>query len=238
MQQVDTAKLSIGVSACLLGHAVRYDGGHRSDEWLISVLSKQAELVPICPEMAIGMGVPRPPVELTGDVTDPQATGVDNPSIDVTKPLQRFAQQTAAVSTDLAGFVFKGKSPSCGLNTRLNGVFQPQPVKGIFSQVMSQRFPLMPLVEIEQLNSLQQARERFILAATIYADWQQRVMQGLDMSIIAGFHEYYRLDLLQYTETGCQRLDQWLTEALSDMPADAVEGFAHRYIRGLMALLY
>ncbi|MEE9342852.1 MAG: DUF523 domain-containing protein [Gammaproteobacteria bacterium] len=167
-------KPRIGVSACLLGHEVRYDGDHRKNDWLLRVASEIVEFVPVCPEMAVGLGVPRPAVELTGTAGAIHATGVEDGSLDVTQALQRYAQQTAAISSDLSGYIFKGKSPSCGLNVRLNGEFLEPPVMGIFSRVIHERLPLLPIAEIESLKNDEQCAS-FILRVKKY----QQSINGL-----------------------------------------------------------
>ena len=116
MNEGETRTLRVGVSACLLGEPVRYDGRHKRDAFLTDVLGKHVEWVPVCPELEVGMGVPRESVRLEGDVDAPRMVGVRS-RIDHTAAMRRFAaervRQLAAL--DLQGYVFKKGSPSCGL---------------------------------------------------------------------------------------------------------------------------
>ncbi|MDH4224531.1 MAG: DUF523 domain-containing protein [Deltaproteobacteria bacterium] len=113
-------KMGIGVSGCLLGEPVRYDGGHRLNPWVADWLGglPDVELVSFCPETAVGMGVPRPPIRLVGPPQNPRALGVEDPGLDVTTPLMEYgrlmAQKWKSGSERLAGVVLKARSPSCG----------------------------------------------------------------------------------------------------------------------------
>src|SRR3990170_6011748 len=78
------SRIRLGISSCLLGQKVRYDGNHKHDRFVTGTLGKYFEFVPVCPEVAIGLGVPRPPIRLVGDPAAPRAVGIENPKLDVT----------------------------------------------------------------------------------------------------------------------------------------------------------
>jgi len=115
-QETQHHKPAVMVSACLLGEAVRYDGKDKRHNW-ISYLANQLELISCCPEVGAGLGVPRPPVQLVqvGDQT--HALGRDNPELDVTPSLKTFAEQHSNSNNQLCGYLFKSRSPSCGLGS-------------------------------------------------------------------------------------------------------------------------
>lgn len=112
-----TAPLRIGISACLAGEAVRYDGTARTQPELLERLADRAELIPLCPEIAIGLGVPRPTIHLVEHAGIIRVLGVDDPSQDVTDALLEYGQRVAYEQPTLHGYIFKARSPSCGLYT-------------------------------------------------------------------------------------------------------------------------
>ena len=151
----------IGISSCLLGRRVRYDGRDRLQQNLVEWLGDDAVLLAICPEVAIGMGIPRPPIQLTGDKQRPEARQVDAPENNYTLPLKNFA---LLVSDEyvLDGYIFKSRSPSCGLGSTpliVNGSTQSQTVSGIYASAITGFLPYLPVTEGETLvtrNACQQ----------------------------------------------------------------------------------
>lgn len=111
----DARRIRVGVSACLLGEAVRYDGGHKYDPAVARELARHFELVPICPEVAIGLGVPRPPIQVVRARDGLRVLGVDDPALDVTADLDHYLAEMEPVLATLSGYVFKSRSPSCGV---------------------------------------------------------------------------------------------------------------------------
>ena len=114
MSQFNTQPIQVGISACLLGQPVRFDGGHKRSEFVEKELSRYFSFMPVCPELAIGLGVPRKAIRLVkrDDVIHVEAT---DGSFDVTDKLTEFAQQKTAGFAHLAGYILCAKSPSCGM---------------------------------------------------------------------------------------------------------------------------
>src|SRR5438552_4763645 len=106
----------VGISQCLLGENVRYDGGHKLDRVLVETLGPLVEWVPVCPEVEVGLGTPREPMRLVGDLHEPRLITI-NTVVDHTDAMNRFAQQRVREleALNLSGFVFKSASPSCGI---------------------------------------------------------------------------------------------------------------------------
>ena len=111
-------QVRLGVSACLLGAKVRFDGGHKRNRFVIEELGSHFEFVSFCPEVAIGMGTPRPSIRLVGDVEAPRALGSRDDGLDVTDALQAYSANRAQRLEGLSGFIFKKDSPSCGSGAR------------------------------------------------------------------------------------------------------------------------
>jgi len=145
----------VGVSQCLLGDAVRYDGDSKSNRIVLEQLSQYFELIPVCPEVEAGLSIPRPPVQLTGSINDPKLTGRDDPAIDVTDIMQHYCETKPAELKHLAGFIFKSRSPSCGLNSTpvfINGQCVTESSRGIFARRLSEVYPDLAVIEDVELE--------------------------------------------------------------------------------------
>jgi len=169
-----TAKKSIriGISSCLMGNNVRYDGGHKLDHYLRDTLGQLIEWVPICPEAECGLSIPREPMGLVGDPDSPRLVTRDT-GIDHTDRMLRWAQKRlAALEAEcLCGFVFKARSPSCGVHDAKLSAQSGKPVgnrAGLFAESVMARFPRMPVQDEEGLHD-PTAQEKFIRQAFAYS---------------------------------------------------------------------
>jgi uncharacterized protein YbbK (DUF523 family) len=143
-------KPRIGVSACLLGEPVRYDGRSKPVEWIRQVLARQAELVALCPETGAGMPVPRPPVRLVRLEDGIHALGVEDPHRDVTCRLQTWARSMDGTLQSLQGVILKSRSPSCGLDSvPLHSITGGELgiTSGLFAICLQQQYPRLVLIE-------------------------------------------------------------------------------------------
>lgn len=160
-------RILVGVSACLLGEPVRYDGTDQRDPYVCGELARAFRLVPICPEMELGLGAPRRPIRLVRtdegvrvrDAEDP-----DNPELDLTEQFRELAEALAPLLARLSGYVFKSRSPSCGV--RDVGLYGrgggSRPVAtGEFARLVMALYPRLPLVDERQLADPEQ-RLRFL----------------------------------------------------------------------------
>ena len=194
-----TAKPRIGISACLLGAEVRYNGGQKESRLCTHSLSEHFEFVPVCPEVAIGMGIPRQPIRLVGDASQPQALGTVDPTLNVTAPLAAYGQQMADELQDLSGYIFMHKSPSCGLERvkvyRDNGAPQHEGGRGIYAQAFCAAHPDLPVEEDGRLCDAV-LRENFMVRVYAYADWQALLAEGLSRGGLMRFHSRYKYQLM------------------------------------------
>jgi uncharacterized protein YbbK (DUF523 family) len=143
-----SAPIKIGISSCLLGENVRYDGQHKYAGYIVEALGQYVDFLPVCPETAIGLGVPRPPVRLLNRNGHVYAVGVDDPDIDITNALTRFAKQQAAELGTVSGYIFKSRSPSCGITdtpiiTNSKEVYGA----GLYARQIIEAFPLLPVTD-------------------------------------------------------------------------------------------
>jgi uncharacterized protein YbbK (DUF523 family) len=161
----EKAKIRVGISSCLLGEKVRYDARHKLDAHITGTLSRWFEWEPVCPEVAIGLGVPREPIQLVERPGEqPRAVGVQTPTLDVTDPLQDYARTVAAEFANICGYIFKSGSPSCGIQGVVIHAPGGRPVgegSGIFAQALKERCPSLPMEEEVRLHN-PLLRERFI----------------------------------------------------------------------------
>lgn len=145
-------KIRIGISSCLLGEPVRYDGGHKRDQYIIDELGRYFELTGVCPEREAGMPVPRDAMRLAGDAEAPRLVVICS-NQDLTGQMQTFCDVRVAelAQLELCGFVFKGNSPSCGLSQvpvyPLSGDEPLAEGRGLFAAALAARLPEMPMVE-------------------------------------------------------------------------------------------
>jgi uncharacterized protein YbbK (DUF523 family) len=157
--------IRIGISRCLLGEEVRYDGGHKRDPYIVDVLGKDFEWVPICPEVEIGLGTPRESIQLVQTQMGIRLRGTQSKN-DITEMMQDYAKQKIPELERAAihGFIFKKGSPSCGMKTveicDESGTAIGQG-SGMFTDLLMQCFPSLPVVEEEGLKD-PKIREDFL----------------------------------------------------------------------------
>jgi uncharacterized protein YbbK (DUF523 family) len=149
-------KIKLGISACLLGEKVRYDGGHKLDSFLKDSLGKYVEYVPVCPEVECGLGIPRKSMRLEGEPNSPRLI-ITETRQNMTKQMVNWAQKRVIQleKEDIRGFIFKSDSPSCGIKKVKIYNEKSMPVKvgtGIFAQIFIKHFPSLPVQDEESLH--------------------------------------------------------------------------------------
>ena len=162
------SKPKVGVSRCLLGDAVRYDGQSKPCALIIDQLAERFQLIAICPEVEAGLSIPRPPVQLTGSIDQPRLTGRDNPIIDITGLMQDYCQNKIPCLTEFSGFILKSRSPSCGLHSTpvfIDGKCVTETSSGVFARALQASYPDLPLIEETELES-PSALNHFVTSVT------------------------------------------------------------------------
>jgi uncharacterized protein YbbK (DUF523 family) len=152
----ENIKPAVGISRCLLGERVRYDARAIPSPHFIEKLVEIFELVPVCPEIEAGLSLPRPPVQLTDNIDTPRLTGRDDSTLDVTEQMIEYSRQKMKYLTDLDGYVFKSRSPSCGLNSTpvfIGGNCVTQTSRGVFARAVCEVYPQLPLIDDCDLES-------------------------------------------------------------------------------------
>lgn len=195
--------IRIGISACLLGENVRYDGGHKKDRYFTDTLSQYFEYVPVCPEVEYGLGIPREALRLVGDPESPRLvtskTGVDH-----TEGMLKFSKKKALELEDkgLCGFIFKSRSPSSGMERVKVYNETGMPVKkgvGLFARVFMDHFPLVPVEEEGRLHD-PRLRENFITRIFVLKSWRETASGKPKLGHLVEFHARNKLLLLSHSE--------------------------------------
>ncbi len=199
---MSTDKIRLGISSCLLGEKVRFDGGHKLDRFLTETLGRYVEYVPVCPEVEIGLPTPRDTLRLAGTTEDPRLV-FSKSGEDITERMTSWAQKRLdeLEKEDLSGFIFKSKSPSSGMErVKLydrNGVPNKKGV-GLFAREFMQRFPLLPVEEDGRLHD-PKLRENFIEILFTLKRWRKLLAQGQTAGGLVDFHSRHKLLLMAHS---------------------------------------
>jgi uncharacterized protein YbbK (DUF523 family)/uncharacterized protein YbgA (DUF1722 family) len=194
----------IGVSACLLGRDVRYDGGHKRESFLVDELAPHVELVSTCPEVDVGMGTPREPIGLFAD----GVRGVES-GRDWTAALREHAARRVGELEALAGYVLKNRSPSCGLNVPVRGGARG---RGVFAAELTARMPALPVVEEDALRD-PDARDLFLTRAYAHARVGELLAGPWTPGDLVRFHSTEKLLLLAHAPEAYAALGRLVAEA-------------------------
>jgi len=232
----DDTPLRLGVSACLLGREVRHDGGHKRDRFLTDVLGTYVEWVPVCPEVEVGMSIPRPTIRLVqqGDelrLLDPRA-GTDH-----THAMTVYASRRAQTleTLELCGYVLKKDSPSCGMERvkvwRERGQ-ATRDGRGLYASALISRFGLLPFEEEGRLNDAP-LRENFIERIFAYRRLRALFRARWTLGELVEFHTAHKLLLLAHSEVEYRRLGRLVAEAKKLPRAELRERYEHGFMGAL-----
>ncbi len=229
-----SAPLRLGISACLLGEKVRYDGNHKRDGYIVETLGRYCDFQSFCPETAIGMGVPRPPIRLVGDPASPRAVGVQDPGLDVTTRLTRYGRDTARVIGHLDGFILKANSPSCGMQrVRLYGDGSAgRRGVGLFARELMRANPLLPLEEEGRLND-PLLRDGFIERLFTYRRWRRLLAERLTAHRLMQFHSAHKYALMAHGNAHYKALGQLAAEAGDRPMTELKQAYGSRLMEAL-----
>jgi uncharacterized protein YbgA (DUF1722 family)/uncharacterized protein YbbK (DUF523 family) len=230
--------LRLGVSACLLGQKVRFDGGHKHDNYTTDVLARWFELVPMCPEMEIGLGTPRESLRLIRSGAHVRLVAPKSDT-DITDTMQAYAAKRArsiARQRQLCGFVLKKDSPSCGLE-RVRVYGEPgvpaRDGRGLFAAALVDQNPALPAEEEGRLND-PRLRENFLTRVFAYSRWLALEDEGMTRAKLFRFHEHHKYVLMAHSQTGLRSLGNLLGSAAKSAGINAL---AARYLEHFTAIM-
>ena len=194
--------IRLGISTCLLGEHVRYDGGHKLDRFLTETLGQYVEYVPVCPEVGCGLPVPRESMHLEGDPERPRLV-TSRSHEDKTEQMVTWAKRRVVEleKVDLCGFIFKSNSPSSGMErVRIlneKGIPEKKGV-GIFAKIFMEHFPLIPVEEDGRLHD-PKLRENFIEQIFAMKRWRELLSKKWSMGPLVDFHSRNKLLILSHS---------------------------------------
>ncbi|MCC2641639.1 MAG: uncharacterized protein K0S45_2052 [Nitrospira sp.] len=231
-----TSSLRIGISRCLLGEAVRFDGGHKRDEFLADLLGRYVEWVPVCPEVEAGLGTPREAMRLVGDPEQPRLvtikSGQDHTDALETMILNRLPELERLA---LSGYVFKKDSPSCGVKPvrtyNEHGMPEGKGI-GLFARAFMSRFPLIPVEEEERLRD-PLLREHFIERVFSYHRWQDLIQNEVASQAVVGFHRIHKYLLLAHSARHYQLLGRLVAQANEHRPRNLALRYGELFMQAL-----
>lgn len=230
------APIRIGISSCLLGQKVRFDGGHKRDDFLTGTFSTYVEFVPVCPEIEAGFGTPREPMRLVrgGDAVRliTVKTGVD-----LTSRLAVFSRRRARQleSEDLCGYVLKKDSPSCGMERVKvydHNMVPSKTGRGLFAEALLVQFPFLPVEEEGRLVD-PQIRDNFVERVFAYRRLRDLFESRWTPGSLVAFHTAHKLTLMAHSIAAYQQLGR-LVAAAKDTPRAQLR---ERYTEGFMTAL-
>lgn len=238
-QQWQTAP-QIGLSQCLSGAQVRYDGGHKHDRFITQILGPHVDFTLFCPEMGIGLGVPRATLHL--EVHPEQAAQLVNSQNGqgLNQQIQHYAQQQQPQLDPLCGFIFKARSPSCGLervkvwpaNKPANASPLHHRGQGRFAHYVQQHYPLLPLEEEGRLKD-QDLREMFLQRVYLYHAWQKFIQQPLSRARLQALHAYLKLSLMAHQPSLTAKLGSQLAAPDKQHLQQCADTYFHQVMQAL-----
>ena len=236
MSKWEPQKIRLGVSSCLLGETVRYDGGHKRDPFLTDTLGPFVEWVAVCPEVEIGLGVPRPPIRLVGDPQTPRLV-VEKTGEDLTARMERWARGRIAAlnALGLHGYVLKRGSPSCGLlRVRVYGEDgSPGRVgRGRFAAALTDALPLLPVEEEGRLTDAG-LRESFIERVFGAARWQAFAASRPRAGDLVAFHAAHKFAILAHSPREYSELGRLVAGAGPRLGVGTLQTYATRFAQAL-----
>ncbi len=232
-------EILVGVSTCLLGQCVRHDGGHKRDAFLTDTLAPHVRFVPVCPEVELGLGIPREAIQLRRESDETRLVGVKS-GRDHTEAMSAFARRKVAelVDLDLCGYIFKKGSPSCGMErvaihlddgrTERNG-------RGLFAATLMERLPLLPVEEEGRLEDAK-LRENFIERLFAYRRIKRLFARRWAAADLVGFHSREKMLLLAHDRSAYAALGRLVARVGTTSRVEVAQGYAEGFSRALQRI--
>ncbi len=231
--------IKIGISSCLLGENVRFDSGHKKNAYITGVLLDYFKFVPFCPEVKIGLGIPREPIRLVNINDETHCIGTKNKELHVTQALKDTAENQHHWHTDLCGYILKKDSPSCGMarvklysSVDSKNNHSTKDGTGIYAQRLMENFPFLPVEEEGRLTDAH-LRENFIQRVYIYSRWRDLCESGLNWSKLQDFHANHKYIFMSHDQLKAKELGA----LLADTKDKDIDQLAMVYLEKMTILL-
>ena len=213
MTSINNNQINIGISSCLLGENVRFDSGHKFNAYIANVLSPFFHFVSFCPEVSIGLGIPRQAIRLVDKDQQIKCVGTKDETLDVTERLDQCARDQHSWHRQLSGYIVKKDSPSCGME-RVRVYRDKMPTRdgrGLYTRRLMESFPYLPVEEEGRLGDAV-IRENFIQRVFIYHRWQQLMAGEVSWSQLSEFHARHKYIYMSHNQKKARELGKWLAE--------------------------
>lgn len=233
-------QITLGISSCLLGHKVRYNGGHKRSSFCVNTLDRFFLFEPVCPEMAIGLGTPREPIRLVGELAETpheavqdassapdrhlkvRVIGTENAHLDVTDALQQYGYKMSHQLSHICGYILMQKSPSCGMARvkvyHENGHPLGESAPGVYARAFMEHKPLLPVEEEGRLHDPVLC-ENFFTRVYAYDRWQKTVLAEPSYAALVDFHAIHKYMVMAHYPQGYELLGQIVAKG-SKTPLD------------------
>lgn len=230
-------KPRLGVSACLLGHPVRFDGGHRRNAFLLDHCGDYFELQPVCPESELGLGTPRPVIQLRQFGRDEiRLVYSKMPHIELGPSMRAYARRRVESLAQLDGFVFKKDSPSCGMErvavVNHDTGMRERKGTGVFAEVFMQRYPSVPVEEEGRLND-PALRENFLERVYAHYRWRRVQQARQPLEAFREFHTRYKLVLMARNNVAARRLGQYVAKLRRDNLVETMQAYFPLFMQAM-----
>ena len=225
----------IGVSACLLGEDVRYDGGQKHDSYITGILGKFFALLPVCPEVEAGMTIPREPMRLEGDPCAPRLITIEK-RVDMTSQMLSYihGRIRELEEADISGFIFKKRSPSCGpsLVQVYNSICRVKTGVGLFARAVMSSFPLLPYEDEERLSA-PMVRKNFIERVLSYRRWKDFVNKSPDIGELMEFHSRHKLLIMAHSPSYCRNMGELVDQCRESKKIDLFRKYGEMFMKAM-----
>jgi uncharacterized protein YbgA (DUF1722 family)/uncharacterized protein YbbK (DUF523 family) len=233
---MERPEFRVGVSSCLLGQNVRFDGGHKLDTLITETLGRYFEWVPVCPEMEIGLGAPRESLRLIGSAKSPRLVAPKS-GTDHTQAMTRLAEKRLGelAQLNLHGYILKKDSPSCGMErVRVYGESEPAQRlgSGIYAGLLMGRFPMLPVEEEGRLHDMR-IRENFVERVFAYHRWQELVKAEPKSSDLVRFHTRHKLTLSSHGDEQYRKLGRLVANIGKRKMTDVLDEYGLLFMEAL-----
>ncbi len=229
-------KIKIGVSTCLMGENVRFDGGHQRDRYITDTLSRYLTFVPVCPEVECGLPVPREAMRLVGDIDAPRLVTIRSKEDHTDRMLSWARKRLRALEPeDLCGFIFKGGSPSSGMERvkvyDANGV-PAKKGRGLFARAFMEHFPRIPVEEDGRLHD-PKIRENFIERIFALKRWRDTLKKGRTVGNLVDFHTRNKLLCLSHSDKHYRAMGKLVAEGKQMSPDRLYDAYEALFMEAL-----
>ena len=228
-------RIPVGISSCLLGERVRYDGGHKGHSYITGTLGNYFEFQPFCPEVAIGLGIPRKPIRLwRNEKKKIRCVSASDSNLDFTEQLENCGDAQYDWHKHLCGYILKKDSPSCGMERVKiwDNVMPKREGVGVYADKLIKNFPYLPVEEEGRLGDAI-LRENFIQRVFAMHRWFKLVSQGLSIGQLADFHARHKLILMSHDQTSYRQLGQLVAGTTRESLVEDSKKYLLRFMSSL-----